>query len=180
MHPVNQEPLCAFHKQIRFQFQDRFRNTWISHGVMCVAAGHIHGLSLAVNWDSALSVWRWGSKLSVFLQKAKLYVILCPAWSRAVPERVLVALCKFSLTSIMEQCSCACRTMLCGFWKAFVTACHSCKKCFLLFFVFLKLGPVKYLFVTDFRWKAWEWGDAFHLLSTDAINCAPFSWWSSV
>lgn len=26
MHPVNQKPLCEFHKQIHFQFQDTFRN----------------------------------------------------------------------------------------------------------------------------------------------------------
>lgn len=31
---------------------------------------------------------------SAFLQKAQSYVILCSAWSRAVPERVLVAFCK--------------------------------------------------------------------------------------
>lgn len=131
-----------------------------------------------------LSVWSWGSKLSVFLQKAKSYVILCSAWSRAVPRRVLVC-------SLQVQFNFYYGTVLpClqdrAMWLL-ENICYSASEleemffCFCFFFLFTGSSGVSYLVPTctdrlESEGMLFVCSSTQIFLSTDAINCAPFSW----
>lgn len=103
-------------------FRILFRDAQTPYSVTCVALGEIRWLDLAVNGASVLGVGSWGCRLSERVSAAGTVVILCSAWSQAVPQRVLVAPCKSSLSFITAHPSCACTTVPGGFWKAFVSS----------------------------------------------------------
>lgn len=99
-------------------------------------------------------------------------VILCSAWSQAVPESVVVAPCKFGLTFITARYSCACTNVPRSIWKAFVLLHHSRKNCLLQ-------GPLKYLLPTrSDRLKLNREGTLFVCSSTQMFvsteACVPF------